>query len=79
MVLALAGNLYPVPEGPYGKLPYIYLAYLAAVLLWFIVHSAWEGSAAKRGIDLLSGAGERRFSFCIRSWKMKPAVAAVRK
>ena len=35
MVLALAGNLYPVPEGPYGKLPYIYLAYLAAGLLWF--------------------------------------------
>jgi amino acid transporter len=35
MVLALAGNLYPVPEGPYGKLPYIYLAYLAAGMLWF--------------------------------------------
>ena len=28
MLLALAGNLYPVPEGPYGKLPYIYLVYL---------------------------------------------------
>ena len=36
MVLALAGNLYPVPAGPYGKLPYIYLAYLAAGLLWFM-------------------------------------------
>jgi amino acid transporter len=36
MVLALAGNLYPVPEGPYGKLPYVYLAYLAAALLWFV-------------------------------------------
>jgi amino acid transporter len=35
MLLALAGNLYPMPEGPYGKLPYIYLAYLAAGLLWF--------------------------------------------
>src|ERR1700726_2696471 len=35
MLLALAGNLYPVPEGPYGKLPYIYLAYLAAGMLWF--------------------------------------------
>ena len=22
MLLALVGNLYPVPEGPYGKLPY---------------------------------------------------------
>jgi amino acid transporter len=37
MLLALAGNLYPVPEGPYGKLPYIYLAYLCAGLLWFFV------------------------------------------
>jgi len=23
MILVLVGNLYPVPEGPYGKLPYI--------------------------------------------------------
>jgi amino acid transporter len=37
MLLALVGNLYPVPEGPYGKLPYIYLAYLAAGLVWFLV------------------------------------------
>jgi amino acid transporter len=35
MLLALLGNLYPVPEGPYGKLPYIYLGYLAGGLLWF--------------------------------------------
>jgi len=33
------GNLYPVPEGPYGKLPYIYLAYLAAGMLWFLLRS----------------------------------------
>jgi amino acid transporter len=39
MLLALAGNLYPVPEGPYGKLPYVYLAYLAAGLLWFAVRA----------------------------------------
>jgi amino acid transporter len=37
MVFALGGNLYPVPEGPYGKLPYIYLAYLGAGLLWFVL------------------------------------------
>jgi amino acid transporter len=37
MLLALVGNLYPVPEGPYGKLPYIYLAYLAAGMVWFFV------------------------------------------
>ena len=37
MLLALVGNLYPVPEGNYGKLPYIYLVYLAAGLMWFLV------------------------------------------
>jgi amino acid transporter len=37
MLLALLGNLYPVPEGPYGKLPYIYLAYLIAGLGWFLI------------------------------------------
>jgi amino acid transporter len=37
MLLALVGNFYPVPEGPYGKLPYIYLAYLTAGLLWFAI------------------------------------------
>jgi amino acid transporter len=35
MLLALVGNLYPVPEGPYGKLPFIYLGYLAAGLMGF--------------------------------------------
>ena len=35
MMFALIANLYPVPEGAYGKLPYIYLAYLAGVLLLF--------------------------------------------
>jgi amino acid transporter len=39
MLLALAGNLYPVPEGPYGKLPYIYVAYLAAGLSWFFLRA----------------------------------------
>ena len=44
MLLALAGNLYPVPEGPYGKLPYIYLAYMAVVLIWFAVGSRTKPS-----------------------------------
>jgi len=35
MILALIGNIYPVPPGPYGKLPYIYLGYLLAGMLWF--------------------------------------------
>jgi amino acid transporter len=45
MLFALVGNLYPVPEGPYGKLPYIYLAYLVAGVLWFAFHT----SARKAG------------------------------
>ena len=43
MLLALAGNLYPVPEGPYGKLPYVYLAYLAAGLVWFFWNRKSKG------------------------------------
>jgi amino acid transporter len=37
MLLALVGNLYPVPEGPYGKLPFVYLAYLICGMLWFLI------------------------------------------
>jgi amino acid transporter len=44
MLSALVGNLYPVPEGPYGKLPYIYLVYLTAGLLWFF----WQGRKASK-------------------------------
>jgi amino acid transporter len=47
MLLALVGNLYPVPEGPYGKLPYIYLAYLAAGLIWFALVGRNKGSASR--------------------------------
>lgn len=36
MLLALAGNVYPIPEGAYGKLPLIFLAYLALGLLWYL-------------------------------------------
>jgi amino acid transporter len=45
MLLALIGNLYPVPQGPYGRLPYIYLAYLAAGLLWFAAGARNKKSA----------------------------------
>jgi amino acid transporter len=44
MLSAPIGNLYPVPEGPYGKLPYIYLAYLSAGLLWFF----WQERKASK-------------------------------
>ena len=46
MLLALVGNLYPVPEGPYGKLPFIYLAYLTAGLLWFVIRRRNRTTAA---------------------------------
>jgi amino acid transporter len=45
MLLALVGNLYPMPEGPYGKLPYVYLAYLMAGLLWFAIRARSKETA----------------------------------
>jgi amino acid transporter len=47
MLLALIGNLYPVPEGPYGKLPFIYLAYLCAGMLWFLMQRRRESAPTK--------------------------------
>jgi amino acid transporter len=44
MLLALVGNLYPVPEGAYGKLPLIFLAYLALGLIWFFWSSRRKAS-----------------------------------
>jgi amino acid transporter len=49
MLLALVGNLYPVPEGPYGKLPYIYLSYLAAGMLWFFLRVRNQKPALAQG------------------------------
>jgi amino acid transporter len=49
MILALVGNLYPVPAGPYGKLPYVYLGVLAAGMVWFVV--ARRGGDAKRKME----------------------------
>jgi hypothetical protein len=46
MLAALAGNLYPVPEGPYGVLPYIYLGYLILVIGWYLVSSRSRVSRA---------------------------------
>jgi amino acid transporter len=45
MMLGLVANLYPVPAGPYGKLPYIYLAYLSVALVWFPFRSRRNGPA----------------------------------
>jgi len=52
MLLALAGNLYPVPEGAYGKLPLIFLGYLALGLVWFF----WS---TRRKKPALGDAAER--------------------
>jgi amino acid transporter len=52
MLLALLGNLYPVPEGPYGKLPYIYLAYLIAGLGWFTVRARSKKIALAETVEL---------------------------
>ena len=51
MLLALIGNLYPVPEGVYGKLPYVYLVYLASGLLWVTIglrRVRWGGERPRR-------------------------------
>jgi amino acid transporter len=42
MLAAMAGNLYPVPEGPYGKLPYVYLVYLGFGMVLFFWQSRKE-------------------------------------
>jgi len=45
MLLVLVGTLYPVPAAPYNWLPYLYLAYLTAGLIWF---AASRRAEAKR-------------------------------
>jgi len=45
MLLALVGNLYPAQEGPYGKLPYIFLAYLIAGIGWFLIRARAKRTA----------------------------------
>ncbi len=52
MLLALVGNLYPVQDGPEGKLPYIYLAYLIAGLGWFAVRARSKKSALVESAEL---------------------------
>jgi amino acid transporter len=49
MLLALVGNLYPIPEGPYGKLPYVYLGYLVAGMAWYFWRSRRRKPALAEG------------------------------
>jgi amino acid transporter len=39
IVFTLVANFYPAPEGVYGKLPYIFLVYLIAVVLYSLFRS----------------------------------------
>lgn len=50
MLLALVGNLYPIPPGPEGKLPYIYLLYLFAGLAWFFIRARSKRTALATSI-----------------------------
>jgi amino acid transporter len=43
MAFALIGTLYPVPPAPYNWLPYLYLAYLIAGLIWYLVNLKRSG------------------------------------
>lgn len=52
MLLALVGNLYPVPEGPYGKLPYIFLAYLIASWGWFALRSRTKRASSAGSVEV---------------------------
>jgi len=51
MVFALVANLYPMPEGAYGKLPYIFLAYLAAALLLFVFRSRAKTPVSEESVQ----------------------------
>jgi hypothetical protein len=39
ILFVLVANFYPAPEGVYGKLPYIFLTYLAAVVMLSVFRS----------------------------------------
>ena len=51
MLLALVGNLYPIPEGAYGKLPLIFLAYLALGWVWFVWNSKRRSAPIEGGTE----------------------------
>jgi amino acid transporter len=48
MAFALVANLYPVPEGAYGRLPYIYLGYMVVVLLLFVFRTRAKPSVPEK-------------------------------
>ena len=48
MLLAIAGSLYPIPQGPYRWLPYIYLVYLAAGWAWTVKQNSVREKSSRR-------------------------------
>lgn len=46
MVLAIVGNIYPLPDAPIRYFPYVYLVYLAGGLLWFFASPRRRALAA---------------------------------
>ena len=76
MLAAMAGNLYPVPEGPYGKLPYIYLAYLGAGMILFFWQSRKE-KPGTREASIYSGAHDCP-AVMLHGWPEFPAPEQIR-
>ncbi len=60
LLIALAGNVYPVPDAPYNWLPYAFLGYVALGVAWFIVLRLTSPSFAE---DIRNGIGAARLPF----------------
>jgi amino acid transporter len=61
MVLVLEGTLYPVPEAPKNWLPYLFLGYLAAGIVWHAWQSRGRGQPATGvagGLESVADAAE---------------------
>ncbi|MEM5404870.1 MULTISPECIES: APC family permease [Paraburkholderia] len=55
LAIPLAGSVYPVPDGVYASLPYVFLALLALGLAWFLVLRArYPGRLSELEDDLLT-------------------------
>lgn len=54
MVLVLEGTLYPVPEAPKNWLPYLFLAYLAAGIVWRV----WQTRGGRQPAAGIAGGLE---------------------
>ncbi len=60
LVIALAGNLYPVPDAPYNWLPYAFVGYLVLGALWFVI---LRFTSPKFADDVRNGIGTASLPF----------------